>query len=115
MLDYLFLIIKTIFALVFILALIILTLKYGGGKLQLLSNKKYLKILERISLSKDNNILVVKMGNKGYVVSSSSNNIEILKEVSEEDLKNLEKSMESPQNDKFQEIIKKLEKKGRLK
>lgn len=114
MINYLLLIIKTIFSLIFILGLIILTFKFGGGKLQLLQNKKYLKILERISLSKENNILVVKMGTKAFVVSSSHSNIEILREVSEEDLIKLEKSVESPKNDKLMELIKNWRKKGRV-
>ena len=111
MIDYFLLIIKIIFSLIFILGLIILTFRYGGGKLQLLQNKKYLKILERISLSKENNIMVVKMGTKAFIVSSSHSNIEILREVSEEDLLILEKSLEVPKNDKLMELIKKLKKK----
>ena len=111
MIDYFLLIIKTIFSLIFILGLIILTLKYGGGKLQLLSNKKYLKILERISLSKENSILVVKMGTKCFVVSSSHSNIEILREVSEEDIIELEKSTESDKNHKLMPFIKNWRKK----
>lgn len=111
MLDYFYLVIKIIFSLIFILGLIILTFKYGGGKLQSLQNKKYLKILERISLSKENSILVVKMGTKAFVVSSSHSNIEILREVSDEDLITLEKSAEGPQNDKLMELIRNWRKK----
>ena len=115
MIDYFLLTIKVIFSLIFILGLIVLTFKHGGGKLQLLQNKKYLKIIERLSLSKENSILVVKMGTKAFVVSSSHSNIEVLREVSDEDLIKLEKSTESPKNDKLMELIKKLEKKGRVK
>ena len=111
MIDYFLLSIKTIFSLIFILGLIILTFKYGGGKLQVLQNKSHLKILERISLSKENSLLVVKMGTKAFVISSSHSNIEILSEVSEEDLINIEKSNESPKTDKLVEFIKKLKKK----
>jgi len=114
MIDFIFLTIKVIFSLIFILGLILLTLKYGGGKLQSFQNKKYLKVLERISLSKENSVLVVKMGEKAFVVSSSHSNVEILREVSEEELINLEKSMESPQNEKVMELIKKWTKKGRV-
>ena len=114
MIDYFILAIKVIFSMIFILGLIILTFKYGGGKLQLLQNKKYLKILERIPLSKENSILVVKMGTNAFVVSSSHSNIEILREVSEEDLIKLEKSIEIPPNDKFLELLKNWRKKGRV-
>ena len=114
MIDFFILIIRIIFSTIFILGLIILTFKYGGGKLQSLQNKKYLKILERVSISKENNILVVKMGTKCFVVSSSHSNIEILREVPEEDLAKLEKSIESPQNNNIIEFIKILLKKGRV-
>lgn len=114
MIDFILLTIRIIFSLIFILGLILLTFKYGGGKLQSFQNKKYLKVLERVSLSKENSILVVKMGTKAFVVSSSHSNIEILREVPEEDLAKLEKSIESPQNDKVMELIKKWRKKGRV-
>ena len=114
MIDFFILIIRIIFSTIFILGLIILTFKYGGGKLQSIQNKKYLKILERVSISKENSILVVKMGTKCFVVSSSHNNIEILREVPEEDLINLEKTIESPQNTSIIEFIKKWRNKGRV-
>jgi len=114
MIDYFILIIRIIFSTVFILGLIVLTFKYGGGKLQSLQSKKYLKILERVSISKENNILVVKMGAKCFVVSSCHSSIEILREVPEEDLIILEKSLESPQNTNILELVKKWIKKGRV-
>ena len=85
------LVIKVIFTLVFILCLIYLSLRYGGGKLQSLQRNKYLKIIERIGLSKDNSLFVIKMGEKGYVVSSSQNKIQVLLDVPSEELKEIEK------------------------
>ena len=106
MIDTFLLLVRVICALVFILGLIYLTFKFGGGKLQLLQNKRYLKILERVPVSKDNNLLVVKMGTKAFVVASSQNKIEILREVPEEELDKIQVSIEAPKNDKLSSILK---------
>jgi flagellar protein FliO/FliZ len=111
MIDYFTFFIKIIVSLVFILCLILLAFKYGGGKLQLLQNRKYLKIIEKVSLSKENSILVMKMGSKAYVVASSQNKIDILREVPEEELKNLEDITPIPKNDKLLDLIKNWRKK----
>ncbi|MPN54572.1 hypothetical protein SDC9_202243 [bioreactor metagenome] len=40
-----------------------------------------MKILERLPLSKDNSLLIVKIGDKAYLMSSSSGKTEILREL----------------------------------
>ncbi|ARC85294.1 flagellar biosynthesis, FliO family protein [Clostridium argentinense CDC 2741] len=47
---------------------------------------RYMKIVERLQLSKDSFIMVIKIGDKGYLMSSSNNKTEILKELTEEEL-----------------------------
>ncbi len=115
MIDYFILTIKVVFSLVFVLCLIYLSFKYGGGKLQSLQNARYLQVLERVPLSKENNILVVKMGSQGYVLSSSQSKIEIIKEITEEDLLGIENSKMFTQNRTVSDILKNWRKKGRLK
>lgn len=88
---------KIIVFLPFILFLIYLSLKYGGTKLQGLQNSKYMKIVEKISLSKDNSLMVVKIGNKGYLISSTNSNVEILQELAAEELADIESKAELPQ------------------
>jgi len=101
---------KIIIFLPFILFLIYLSLKYGGTKLQVLQGGKYIRIVEKISLSKDNSIMVVKIGDKGYVMSSTNNKIEILKELDSEELENaesVEKTNSLPKYENFIELINK--------
>ena len=115
MIDYFILAVKVVFSLVFVLCLIYLSFKYGGGKLQSLQNTRYLKVLERVPLSKENNILVVKMGNQGFVLSSSQSKIEIIKEISEEDLLGIENAKMFTKNKTVSNVLKNWREKGRLK
>jgi len=71
-----------------VLALILIVGKLGN-KFNLTTNNKYMKILERLPLSKDTSLLIVKVGDKGYLMSSSSGKSEILKELSAEELENI--------------------------
>lgn len=82
---------KIIVVLPFIILILYMSLKYGGGKLQQIQNGKYVKVIERVPITKENFILIVMLGEKGYVISSTPNNMEILKELSEEEIKNIQK------------------------
>ncbi|KGK86109.1 flagellar biosynthetic protein FliO [Clostridium sp. HMP27] len=102
---------KIIVVLPFVLMLIYISIKYGGGKLQDLQKVKYMKVLDRLSLSKENNILVVKIGEKAYVVSSVQGKIEILFEVPSEDIIKIECSKEIPEYRNIKDLINKLKSK----
>lgn len=93
-----FMIFKIIICLPFILLLIYLSAKIGGGKLQNMQNGKYIKILERVSISKDNSLMISKIGEKGYVMSSSQGKVEILLEINEEELTRIESSKNTNTN-----------------
>lgn len=69
-----------------VLFLIYLSLKYGGNKLQSIQNGKFIKIIEKMPISKENSLLIVEMGNKAYVLSSTPGKIEILMELTEEEI-----------------------------
>ena len=99
---------KIIIFIPFIVLLIYLSLKYGGGKLQSMQSGKYIKIYERVTLSKENSILIVKIGDKGYVLASSQGKIEILNEVSEEDLIKIQISKQVPEFASLKEFYKKM-------
>jgi flagellar protein FliO/FliZ len=104
--DIISMILKLALALPFIVFLIYLSLKLGGTKMQQLQNGKFIRILERVPLSKENSILVTKMGEKGYVVSSANGKVEILLELSEEELKNLEEKNALPKYENMSEFYK---------
>ncbi len=88
--QFLSMIIKVAIFLPIILLLIYLSARVGGGKLQGIQSGRYIKILERVSVSRDNALMAVKIGEKGYVVSSAAGKVEILKEISDEDLAGIE-------------------------
>ena len=101
------LIFKIIIFLPFILCLLYLSLKYGGNKLQKMQDGRYMKILDRVALSKENSIIVVKIGEKAYAVSSSSREINILFELPGEEIITIENSKEIPQYEEIKELFKK--------
>lgn len=105
--EFWMLIFKIILFLPLILILLYLSLKYGGNKLQKLQNGKYMKIIDRISLSKDNSIVVVKIGEKAYAISSSSKKIEILFELPKDEIIIIENSKDIPQYEDIKELFKK--------
>ncbi|MBU3190574.1 flagellar biosynthetic protein FliO [Clostridium bowmanii] len=106
-LDFWTLLFKIIIFLPFILLLLYLSLKYGGNKLQKLQNGRYMKVLDRIALSKENSIIVVKIGEKAYAISSSLKGINILFELPKEEISSIESIKEIPQYEDMKELFKK--------
>ncbi len=105
--EFWILLLKILVFLPFILLILYLSLKYGGNKLQKLQDGRYMKILDRIALSKDNSIIVVKIGEKAYAVSSSSKEISILFELPQEEIVNIENTKAIPQYEDMKELFKK--------
>ena len=101
------LIFKIIIFLPFTLLLLYLSLRYGGSKLRKLQDGRYMKVLDRIALSKENSIVVVKIGDKAYAVSSSSKEINILFELPKEEIQHIENIKEIPQYADIKELFKK--------
>ncbi len=60
-------------------------------------NTKYMKIIDRMNLSQDKSIAIVQVGEKYILTGVSSAGISLLKELSEEDLVQLNNEMDSPQ------------------
>ncbi|PRR77523.1 hypothetical protein CLLI_22970 [Clostridium liquoris] len=99
---------KIIAFLPFIILLIYICIKYGGGKLQDIQKGKYMKIMDRLPLSKENSLLVVKIGDKAYVISSTHENVQIMLELTSEDIIKIESSKEIPQYHSLKELYEKL-------
>lgn len=106
-LEFWTLLFKIVIFLPFILFILYLSLRYGGNKLQKLQNGRYMKVLDRISLSKENSIIVVKIGEKAFAISSTSKEINILFELPESEINRIENIKELPQYDDMKELFKK--------
>lgn len=100
--------IKILIFLPFIIFMIYAFFKYGGAKLQEIQNGRYMKILDRMPLSKDNSLIVVKIGEKGYVISSAQGKIDILLELDEEEIKKVQITTKIKEYENIKDVMKKL-------
>lgn len=72
---------------------------------------RYIKILERLSISKESSILVIKIGDKAYIMANNSGKTEILKELEQEEILKIEQMKKENMNyikcDKLSHLFKK--------
>ncbi|WP_027633934.1 flagellar biosynthetic protein FliO [Clostridium hydrogeniformans] len=114
--NYTFEILKVLLSLSFIILLLFLTLRLGEGKFKSLQNNKFLKVLDKTSLSKEASLSVVKIGDEAYVLSVTQREVKIIKELSKEELKSLEESKEKNlENLKNTHLAKLIEEKLKIK
>lgn len=71
----------------FVITMIYIMGKVGKKTFPALSGSKYMKIIDRMSLSKENAVMIVQMGENFYLMSSCNGRVEILKEISEDEIK----------------------------
>jgi len=88
--EYVYLIIKLILALIFVFGLMFLLAKLSNNQIDRMNNNRYIKVMEKTSISKENSIMLLKIGKKGYVVAASNKGLEKLEEVSQEDIEKIE-------------------------
>lgn len=103
----------------FTIALIIITIRFSKINFSGVGINKYVKVLERTNLSKDTEIYVLKVGGEGCVIVSSSTKTDIIKELTKNQIEEIEKKQEDVKN-KFNktlnlEIIKSLKLKEKKK
>lgn len=103
--EFITVFLKIIVALIFIVFAIHLSLRLGGSKLQAMQNGKYMKIIERVAVSKDNSLLVVKFGEKAFVLASAQGKVDILRELETEEIKKLEETQKIPQYKGISDLI----------
>ena len=109
--EYILMLLKIIGALVIILPIIYIVLRFGGTNLQKLQQGKYIQMLERVSITKENQLIILKLGKNGYVMASTNGKIEILQKLEESELKELEAKREFPKYKSVKEMLEKLLKK----
>lgn len=90
---------QLILALGVTLGLMFLTFKLMGPKLNSINNSKYVKVIERVQVSKENTILVVKIGKKGYVMTSTTGHMGKLSELSEDEINLIEEEKKKATED----------------
>lgn len=70
--------------------LIVISIRLSKTNIGNIGLNKYTKVLERTTLSKDTDVFVLKIGDEGCVIVSSSSSIEKIKELSKEEISNIE-------------------------
>ncbi|OPJ64493.1 FliO/MopB family protein [Clostridium chromiireducens] len=83
-------IMQLIFALGVTIGLMFLSFRLMGSKFNVINNNKYIKVIERVQITKENAILIVKIGEQGYVMTSSAGHMEKLSELSKEEMSIIE-------------------------
>lgn len=96
-LQFWWMLLKILIFLPFILFLIYASMRIGGNKLQNIQNVRYIKVLERAAISKENSLVVVKIGDKGYVMASTNGKLEIISELDREEIVKIEALRAVPQ------------------
>jgi len=112
--DFFVMIIKLIFGLIIIFGVCFVALNYSNKSLSKISNKRYVKVVDRMQISKDTYIVILKIGNKGMVLLTNMGHTEKLQELSLEEIENIESSkMESYENmtNIFNKLISKIKSK----
>lgn len=70
--------------------LIIVSIKISKVSLVNIGANKYVKVIEKTSLNKDTDVFVLKIGEDGCVIVASNSKLEKIKELSEEEIFNIE-------------------------
>ena len=111
--ELLTMLVKLILALGVTLGLMFLSFKLMGTKLSAINNNRYVKVIDRVQVTKENFILIVKIGKKGYVMTSTAGHMEKLSELSEEEINIIEedkKKAAAEISESYNELILKLRK-----
>ena len=88
--EFTFMVLKLIGALAILLGILIITLRYSSKGIQKSVDKKYIRVIDRVQISKENCIVVVKVGEKGMVLSVASGHTEKLEELSGDEIIKIE-------------------------
>lgn len=116
--DEFMLFLKLLVFLPLVLCLIYLTLRLGSKKYNLLQKGRYIKIIEKTQISKDSFILIIKVGDKGWIMGCSQGNMEKLHELTDEEVKAIELQKDLAQQEiinKYDELLKKLKSRRSIK
>ncbi|UPA31438.1 flagellar biosynthetic protein FliO [Terrisporobacter glycolicus] len=78
----------------FTIALIIITIRLSKSSINGIAKNKYIKVLERTNLNKDTELYVLKIGDEGCVIVSSSTKTDTIKELTSHQIEEIERKQE---------------------
>lgn len=83
-------IVNLIFVIPIVLLLFFVAVKLGKTSFVKMGSYNYVSILEKINVSKDSSIIVIKMGDEGYVGQSSPSGFTLIKELTCDEMSDVE-------------------------
>ncbi|WP_024621258.1 flagellar biosynthetic protein FliO [Metaclostridioides mangenotii] len=86
-------VIKILVFIPIVIFLIVISLKMSQKTLLGSYKNKYIRVLEVLNISKNNSIIVLKIGESGCVVSSTPSGVEKLKDLTEEDVLKIDQNL----------------------
>lgn len=89
--DQVIIIFRYVFALALVFGLLFISAKLSNKGLAKYNENKYVKVIDRIQLTKDSAICIIKIGEKGLVVITSTGHTEKLEELTKEEIEKIEK------------------------
>ncbi|WP_072893555.1 flagellar biosynthetic protein FliO [Clostridium fallax] len=101
-------IVKMIMVLIAVVCLILITFKLSETRLNKMRNGNYIKVIERTQITKNNTIILIKAGKKGYLINCSNDKSEVLKEISEDEILLIEKEKQDIKNNMAIDVNNKL-------
>ena len=69
-----------------VVLLIFISLRLSKKSLSKIGSGSYVKVLEKINLSKDICLYVIKSGNTGCIIVTSNNNTQVIKKLNEDEI-----------------------------
>ena len=83
-------ILNLIMSLLVVFSLMFLMFKTLGSKVKAANDNKCVKVIDRTQITKENSIIVIKVGNKGYLLTNTQTGMEKLEDLSEEEINKIE-------------------------
>ncbi len=98
---------KLVISLGVVLLLMFLTFKFANNGVKKVSNDKYIKVIDRTQIGKDISLLIVKVGEEGWIMGTSNGKSEKLKELTKEEILEIEKKKKQKEEDlkEFYKVI----------
>ncbi|MFX0548878.1 flagellar biosynthetic protein FliO [Hathewaya histolytica] len=90
------------------LFLIYTIVKYGGNKMQSFNNGRVINIIERTQISKEGFLVVAKIVDKYYLISTTNSKNEILQEIDRERVEHLLQEKSNKENAYINNILVKI-------
>ena len=101
--DYFYIIFKLMLGMVLVISLLLILSRITSKNLSKINQNKYIKIIETKQIAKNTYVMVLKVGDKGYLLSTGDGKTEKLDVISKEEIEKIEQ-LKISEKEKVQDI-----------